>query len=402
MELVRQSNWIPVIDDPSRLKKIADIIDFIGNIDIKDESDDLMYGNIGISIYQAYHYKLTRNENRLNKSVELALKSVEAIAENRVGNLYFGRGITGILWGINHLAEIGILSNDIEDLVDTDFFEILKQSSVSNLQIGDYDYMLGGLGPILLFKDTSKFELVSPIIQELLKIRYEKENQIFWYQSPSITNPNGGKVINVGLAHGIPSILKILSEVKDVDDRITDIILRGFDWLKNNQLEYKTNSCYFPFSYSDDYEPFPAPLRWCYGDLGIAIGLYLAGRNIGSSQMMEYALGIAYQCTERELDPMKIDDTHICHGTAGIAQIFSRFYNYTYDLRFKSASIFWFDETIRRFDKNTQSGFKAWKGDEFEWVEFKGFLEGSAGIGVTLISAISDIEPKWDRCILLS
>ena len=189
-----RNDWIPVIDDSIRLKKIRDTLEFIADNNLVDESDDLMYGNTGISIYHAYHYQLTRDEHRLNKCVELARISVEAIAENKVRNLYFGKGITGILWGINHLTEIGVLSNNLEDLVDNNFFEILKQSSISNLQIGDYDYMLGGLGPVLLFKDIGRHEFIYPIIKQLLEIRYEKENQIFWYQSPSITNQSDGKV----------------------------------------------------------------------------------------------------------------------------------------------------------------------------------------------------------------
>ncbi|MFM7431585.1 MAG: hypothetical protein ACKO1F_17035, partial [Flammeovirgaceae bacterium] len=61
-----------------------------------------------------------------------------------------------------------------------------------------------------------------------------------------------------------------------------------------------------------------------------------------------------------------------------------------------------FDQTIDNFDPKLDTGFLVWKGTDNGWVEFDGLLEGSAGIGLALLSAISDIEPKWDRCLLLS
>jgi hypothetical protein len=31
-----------------------------------------------------------------------------------------------------------------------------------------------------------------------------------------------------------------------------------------------------------------------------------------------------------------------------------------------------------------------------------GFLTGAAGVGLALLAAISDVEPEWDRVLLLS
>ena len=39
---------------------------------------------------------------------------------------------------------------------------------------------------------------------------------------------------------------------------------------------------------------------------------------------------------------------------------------------------------------------------ELDSYEDFGFLEGIAGIGLSLISAISDTDPSWDECLLLS
>jgi hypothetical protein len=36
------------------------------------------------------------------------------------------------------------------------------------------------------------------------------------------------------------------------------------------------------------------------------------------------------------------------------------------------------------------------------WRSEAGFLEGATGIGLALLGAISDVEPAWDRVLLLS
>ncbi len=48
-------------------------------------------------------------------------------------------------------------------------------------------------------------------------------------------------------------------------------------------------------------------------------------------------------------------------------------------------------------------GYKKYRAEEHGgWIPEAGLLEGIAGIGLILISIVSDIEPKWDRCLLLS
>jgi len=49
------------------------------------------------------------------------------------------------------------------------------------------------------------------------------------------------------------------------------------------------------------------------------------------------------------------------------------------------------------------AGFKSWRTEEYGGLSNDlGFLEGIAGIGLALISSISDIEPAWDECLLLN
>ena len=145
-------------------------------------------------------------------------------------------------------------------------------------------------------------------------------------------------------------------------------------------------------------------LAWCYGDLGISVALWHASQALGRKDWEQEAIDtILHASKRRGLVENGVVDAGLCHGTAGIAHIFNRMHGYTGLEELKEASNYWFAETLKmaRFEDGL-AGFKAWQGNERGWVNEPGLLEGIAGIGLALISAVSDIEPAWDECLLLS
>ena len=98
-----------------------------------------------------------------------------------------------------------------------------------------------------------------------------------------------------------------------------------------------------------------------------------------------------------------IVDAGLCHGTAGIAHIYKRMYINTNIIEFKDASNYWYSETLKMAKYDIPSGFLAYRPIENGGLKKEfGFLDGISGIGLSLISAISDIEPAWDEALLLS
>lgn len=70
---------------------------------------------------------------------------------------------------------------------------------------------------------------------------------------------------------------------------------------------------------------------------------------------------------------------------------------------FKETANYWIEETLKmaKFEDGL-AGYKAWYGEKDGWRNEYGFLEGIAGIGLTLLAHISNEEPTWDKCLLLS
>lgn len=144
-------------------------------------------------------------------------------------------------------------------------------------------------------------------------------------------------------------------------------------------------------------------LAWCYGDLGAAIAFWQAGNTLGEQRWKTEALHILQHASKRiDLHANQVVDAGICHGTAGIAHIFNRFYRETKQIFLKDAADYWINETLKMAtQKDGLCGYKAWQGEE-GWVAQQGLLEGIAGIGLVLISYLSTEDAAWDKAFLLS
>lgn len=405
-------SWAPIITDSDRKTKAENIIIHINDYLNSNEThhEDLMYGHVGISIYFSYQYLATKNENFIETCTSLIEKSIE-ISSNKSNPIFpFGNGIMGNLWGIGHLIRRGIIDATIQDLVDeSTISKSLKYSKEAVLR-GDYDYLLGGLGVILLLEDVldepdrKRVVEINKLFLDQVKIEPHTRDA-FWYQSPALSRPDHSfDRINMGLAHGLPSIILLLCHLRNADinrKRNEELLLACTSWIKAKKMKHEIFGSFYPYSFDSQNNITPSGLRWCYGDLGVAISFYLVGKSMQKDSLVNFGLEVALSCASRSFN-LNLLESHLCHGSVGVAHIFSRFFNYTKNPIFKQAALYWYDQTFINFNPQLRSGFKVWKGTDNDWVEFDGLLEGSAGIGLALLSAISEVEPKWDRCLLLS
>ncbi|HEY0652988.1 MAG TPA: lanthionine synthetase LanC family protein [Chryseosolibacter sp.] len=360
---------------------------------------------MGLSLYHCYR-GLQKNSAG-GEAISLIERTLPTLGNDHRLDLSFGRGMTGVLWAVNHLMKNGFVDGCLQDCVEDHVFDELTRWAVQSLKKHNHDYLLGALGVIPLLIDLEdenwRISLKKVVTSLVGNAAAAEQGMLYWNQSP-VLGHQGNNVINLGLAHGLPGILYLLAMCYDnkIEPALSlQTIERCHRWLRSKQLDETKHGFYFPFAFGGDQDTIPPSLRWCYGDLGLSIGLYNCGRLAGFKDAENYGLEIALHCARTE-HKHAVVDAHLCHGTAGVAHIFARFFNYTGNESFKSASQYWFDQTCDKFDTTLESGFRTWKGDQFGWVEYKGFLEGSAGIGLALISSITDIEPRWDRCLLLS
>ncbi|MCF3102040.1 lanthionine synthetase C family protein [Streptomyces roseoverticillatus] len=123
---------------------------------------------------------------------------------------------------------------------------------------------------------------------------------------------------------------------------------------------------------------------WCRGSPGTARALWLAGTALDDEPLRDLAVRALKAVHLRPPGERRIDgDPGLCHGLAGLLQITSRFAHDTGDPGLTSAA-----------DRLAAVPFPA-NGDP-------GFLDGAAGAVLAVLGAVTDVEPRWDRALLLA
>src|SRR5438093_719443 len=75
--------------------------------------------------------------------------------------------------------------------------------------------------------------------------------------------------------------------------------------------------------------PAPTRVAWCYGDLGIAVALFLAARCVNESSWQNEALALARNVAGRPPEQSGVKDCGLCHGAAGVGHLFNRLFQAT-------------------------------------------------------------------------
>ncbi|MCW3466966.1 lanthionine synthetase C family protein [Chitinophaga nivalis] len=401
---MKQENWRPISAmQPHEVEEIVWSI----HRNIQANYDDgfsyeydtsLMYGKFGFVLYYAYAYKTFREEKYYELLTEALSAAIELLNETEL-TFSFGKGLAGCGWVLQHLINMGLLNR--EDDVIVALYDHIKTYSLQCFEQGDYDVMLGGLGwgMLLLENTTTSQEDVDAIVDELYHLAITHEDGLIWQQLLADAPPR----INLGIAHGMPGILVFLSKClqKSADpERCTYLINSGMEFLLKQRLVNQASI--FSYSISNNRQEGITPLRWCYGDMGTGIAILVTGINTGNEAWIAEGTRIGLHCVKRlaELDYMP--DAHICHGTAGLAHIFNRFFHYTGDIAFKAAAQHCFDLTLKKILREGEGiSFIADKGD-FGNLRINGVMEGAVGVGLAFLAATADFEPEWDGIFLLS
>lgn len=121
---------------------------------------------------------------------------------------------------------------------------------------------------------------------------------------------------------------------------------------------------------------------------------------------MDWARTLALACADVPPAEARIQDAGLCHGAAGNLHIFRRLHEYTGEPKFHQAALAWLEATLAyRCPDEGIGGYRMWGEVEESrqgWLNDASFLSGSGGVGLALLGAVTNVEPKWDRLLLLS
>jgi lantibiotic modifying enzyme len=376
----------------------------------------LLNGYSGAALFYAYYHLLTGRKKHLEKLHYVMLKSLQALSEQEL-HLSHCSGVAGIAWSIQHLMQAGFAEGEGMQDIFEEADEILGNFMEKDLRDRNYDFLHQGLGVTLYFLERlphpTAEKYLSAVVDHLEKTATITEHGISWKDHFSRTSQelDNRDCFNLGLAHGVPAIITVLGMIYEkgiARDRVLPLLERSITWLLavQNPPEEGLSSLYPSLvdMNSAAVHGKQSRLGWCYGDLGVAITLWNTGHRLNKESYREAAYKIfGHTLQHRNTKNGSINDACICHGSAGIAQIFHRAALRTGgDPLLSEGAGRWTQQTLQMNTwKDGPAGYKFYNNPQYE--DCYNLLEGITGIGLSLIASLDAAnDPAWDRCLLLS
>ena len=372
----------------------------------------LLGGSTGVSLFYYSLFELTKNDKYLQRCHDFITQAIDNHYQ-LYPSYTISNGYAGLAWILDFYQKRGIL--DIDDGFFSEIQEYMFKSALTDLTNGNYDYLHGGMSPVIFalnrLPDPIAVNYLTSTVEALSKIKISDDSGTRWEDKVSEFKRDNfeGPMFNLGLSHGMTSIINMLLRINKAGICTAETSLLAQDslnWLMKCKIEGATKRGIYPtciFS-TPQRNNGAGRLAWCYGDLGIAWTLLKAGEILNSNLFREEAVQLIQFSTERQdalLDPNF--DAGFCHGSSGIAYMLKKFHAETNIPSCVDAHNFWLLQTLKMANSSDGvAGYKMYNPiHEIKWTKDFGLLQGIAGVGLVLIDHLSGFN-SWDECLLLN
>lgn len=394
--------------NPALLLKLEEITAALESHWTDIESIGLLDGRSGIALYFFYYSLFTHNHRYADLGHQVIASVMDTVDNSQVPHS-FCSGLAGFGWALAHLSNRGFIDDDPAELFE-DLDDFLANAMTSFFNRFYWDYLHGALGCGLYFlerlknKASSSSIHLSPVIDFLEKQgEPSSNNHICW--SSMINNKTMALGYNLSLSHGMASIVAILSRILETQpnqEKVAALLTGAVEYILAQAQEPGQHGSHFP-AWVCEAEPARfSRLAWCYGDLGTGIALLRAAGVMKNQRWGTRALEVLEHTSTRR-DPYKeqVSDGGLCHGAAGLSHCYRHIYTQTGQKRFAESADYWLNYTLdRSCHPDGPAGYKALQ--EKGFINEYGILNGISGIGLALLTALSDIKPTWDAFLLLT
>ncbi len=396
-----------------QLKKIATEIvrhnNEIRNNDIINFS--LLTGYIG-EVFFLYYYSLIEHEYEsiADEFLERLLNNI-SIRNNNSSYYSYCNGLAGLGIALHLLEESGFIQESTEILDDVDL--LLEHGLFGEIKIQHFDFLHGIIGIGFYFLKHYKYcpEKSLPQLKKILIYLEEtaiiEQDQIKWKAIDILKQRENGLFhadFNISLSHGISSIIIFLCRYINLNitgkERAENMLNMAVNYVLKQRIDTEKYGSYFPGSSIESSEIITkSRLAWCYGDPGIALALWHTSKILKREDLYRLSIEVLlYSSKRRNLSEAFIYDAGICHGSAGISQIYFRMYEETQMIEFKETYKYWTNVTKKMaYHKDGLAGYKTLH--DKEWINNYSILDGVAGIG---LSMLSPVNADWDEILLLN
>ncbi len=382
------------------LHKIHAIID---GVEVPD-FEGLITGKSGLVLYYFYLGKVLNNYDYHQKANELLASIFEKVQSNTSSLISYSlaSGASGFCIMMDILYQEGFLDMDIESNLEP-FNEYIFEKSLIDIKNKQVDFLHQGVGGIYYFsiiKQTTKTkEYLEQLVDAIYELGITDESSFKFLNS---FGPDSGTKFDLSLSHGLSGILLVLIKVYNLgirQEKTKVMIQRGIDYTlsfyRGSDSNKNSNDSFFPiFINEKDSSPvYSTMLAWCYGDLNQLYLLIEASKMFGTNEWEKIIDQVGEGVCKRSLEDSLIDNSHFCHGAAGICHMFRQLNFKSPKEIYRKAHKKWIDYTLDLLDRDIKSGL--YNGRETE------LLEGMAGVGMVLLSSMSNEKLKWNKTFLI-
>lgn len=368
-----------------------------------------MGGYAGTLLFLLYMHKYSNKEKYLIELQDRIRFLCSNLGYVKIDS--FCNGYAGICWLLRYLHAEGTFEcEDIDKLlsdVDKHIYEGL------NLSINNNDFLHGALGMAYYFtyyNTPYSKDAISAYINALDRSKIlENDGCIKWISDAYAKNQKIASVYNLGMAHGMASLIYYLSLCleKNIEREKTYFMLNGLiKYYMNNTNPNNFSSVYSFWLMPSKKEYTETRLAWCYGDPGVASSLFRAGSIIKDKSIIDFSLNI-FDRTLKRFDKKEnyVAEAAICHGSAGLSIIYNSIFQKTRIERYKNAALFWTRDIVKKSEeKGMYAGYvlhDAILENEEENSTILSLINGLSGIGLSMLSSISDDYPSWKKFFMI-
>ncbi|QRN99237.1 lanthionine synthetase C family protein [Archangium violaceum] len=390
--------WAPILEGTRAERALAFLRAVAEAFDAPAPEDRALSATCVVRSQQAlwWHY-LARafpdegHEERRNACLD---EAIDALRSAGLGPALH-EGLTGVAWVVEHTWGRESQEVDLNANIDGVLLETLAVPRWER----KYDLISGlvGLGVYGLerHRRPQGHALVQRVFEHLRALAEPQPEGWSFRTPPQLLAPERQSRYpegcqDLGVAHGVPGVIGFLARARSfgVGGEEGRQLLEGcVRWLLARRLSEEEAPGGFPALLAPGAPREPARSAWCYGNPGIAVTLLMAARHLGESSWEEAALAGARRAATLAPEKTGVVDAFLCHGAAGLGHLYNRLYQATDEALFLDAAWAWFDRALDLC------------GPEVPREER--LLTGTTGIGLALLSAVTPLEPEWDRLLLM-
>lgn len=196
----------------------------------------------------------------------------------------------------------------------------IRTRTPSSAALYDAIQGLSGAGRYIL--EAGDSETIQNILKVLIAFTHPLEHGVPGWLNIEGETPH----YNLGLSHGIPGVLSLLSiaALKGIEiEGQREAIATVADWIRQFPI-IEENTMRWPYHVSLEEErekrALPQSYRdaWCYGAPGVSRALFLAGKALGNAQLKAFAMRSFSDIFKRTRAQWNLPGPTICHGIAGL------------------------------------------------------------------------------------